>query len=80
MKLPITLVHKYNDIADAEEHIKSEWRELGVLMRRYRKAKLLSLRQLAKLMGCSAPFLSDMELGCRHYTKRWAEKAMEVLK
>lgn len=39
---------------------------LGEFLRLKRDEKDLSLRELAKLIGCTAPFLSDIELGRRH--------------
>lgn len=40
----------------------------GAKMRRHRKAYGISLRALAKAMGISAPFLSDLELGRRNWS------------
>ena len=39
---------------------------LGDRIRELRDKKDLSLRELAKKLGCSAPFLSDIELGRRY--------------
>jgi transcriptional regulator with XRE-family HTH domain len=38
---------------------------LGELIRKLRDERDLSLRELASKLGCSAPFLSDIELGRR---------------
>lgn len=40
----------------------------GQIVRSKRLAKGLSLRSLAKAMGFSAPFVSDLELGRRNWT------------
>lgn len=39
---------------------------LGEYVRNMRDEKDLSLRELAEKLGCSAPFLYDIELGRRH--------------
>ena len=39
---------------------------LGQRIRELREARDLSLRELAKKLGCSAAFLSDIELGRRY--------------
>ncbi len=39
---------------------------LGGRIRQLREEKDISLRELAKTIGVSAPFLSDVELGRRH--------------
>lgn len=39
---------------------------LGDFIRELREGKDLSVRELAKRLGLSAPFLSDVELGRRH--------------
>lgn len=41
-------------------------RTLGQRIRELRETKDLSVRELAKRLGLSAPFLSDVELGRRH--------------
>jgi transcriptional regulator with XRE-family HTH domain len=38
---------------------------LGEIIRKVRDERDLSLRELASKLGCSAPFLSDIELGRR---------------
>lgn len=40
----------------------------GAEMRRLRKEKGISGRQMAKLLHISAPYLSDLELGRRHWS------------
>ncbi len=46
----------------------------GKLMRKFRIEKGESLRSVAKRMGVSAPFLSDLELGRRHWTEEKVEQ------
>lgn len=40
---------------------------LGQAMRRTRQTVAISLREMAKRMGISASYLSDLELGRRHW-------------
>jgi transcriptional regulator with XRE-family HTH domain len=42
----------------------------GTSLREVRVAAGLSLRQMARLIGCSAPYLSDVELRRRRATPR----------
>lgn len=50
---------------ECEQNRMAAHREVGAELRRERKAKGLSLRKVADEIGCSAPFLSDCELGRR---------------
>ena len=43
---------------------------LGERIRELREARDLSLRELAKKLGCSAAFLSDIELGRRYPSEK----------
>ena len=69
------------------DRITNEWRkkndaimlEVGTAMREERKRCNISLRSLAKQIGCSAPFLSDLEIGNRKYSIEWCRKAMAIL-
>ena len=69
------------------DRITNEWRkkhdailrEVGHEMRKERERRKVSLRSLAKQLGCSAPFLSDMERGNRKYSIEWCRKAMAIL-
>ena len=56
--------------------------EVGVLMRAMRmmSPRKISLRECARKMGCSAPFLSDMEKGRRTQSIEWIDKLERVLK
>lgn len=69
------------------DRITAEWRkrhdailrDVGHEMRKERESRKVSLRSLAKHLGCSAPFLSDMERGNRKYSIEWCRKAMSIL-
>jgi hypothetical protein len=50
---------------ECEQNRKAAHQAVGIELRRERVAKGLSLRKLAEEIGCSAPFLSDCELGRR---------------
>lgn len=54
-------------------------KEIGSGMRKARKAAGVSLRELARRMGCSAPYLSDMEIGNREYSSRWMFLALKKM-
>jgi transcriptional regulator with XRE-family HTH domain len=51
----------------------------GEKLRELREAKGLSLRELAEKVGCSAAFLSDVELGRRHTSDQLFVKIAQVL-
>ena len=69
------------------DSLKNEWRkkhnailrEVGGSMRSARESSNVSLRTLAKRLGCSAPFLSDMERGNRKYSIEWCNKSFAAL-
>ena len=44
----------------------------GAAMRQLRKAHNISLREIARRMDFSAPFISDLELGRRNWTSKLA--------
>ena len=52
---------------------------LGQYIRELREEKDLSLREFAKRLGLSAPFVSDIELGRRFPSDEVLEKMAEVL-
>jgi transcriptional regulator with XRE-family HTH domain len=45
----------------------------GTTLRKLRKSKHLSVREVARRMDLSAPYVSDLELGRRH----WSEDLIE---
>lgn len=53
---------------------------LGERIRELREQYDLSVRDLAKKLGLSAPFLSDIELGRRHPSKDVLERLASILK
>ena len=53
---------------------------LGCYIRDLREKQDLSLRELAKNIGCSAAFLSDVELNRRHPTDDMLERIAIALK
>lgn len=69
------------------DRITNEWRkkhdailrEVGHEMRKERERRKVSLQSLAKQLGCSAPFLSDMERGDRKYSIDRCRKALAIL-
>ena len=53
---------------------------LGQKIRELREDADISLRELAKRLGVSAPFLSDVELGRRFPSEEVFEKLAQILK
>lgn len=53
--------------------------KFGEKVRELREIKDLSLRDLAEKIGCSAAFLSDVELGRRHPSDELFKKLAKVL-
>ena len=44
---------------------------IGEALRRRREARDISLRSMAKKIGISAPYLSDLERGNRHWNQKY---------
>jgi transcriptional regulator with XRE-family HTH domain len=53
---------------------------LGQRIRELRDAHDISLRELAKKLGCSAAYWSDVELGRRHASEAMLREAARILK
>lgn len=53
---------------------------LGQYIRELRDQRDLSLREFAKQLGCSAPFLSDIELGRRFPSETMLQDIARLLK
>lgn len=53
--------------------------EAGRIIRQRREKSGMSLRRLAKEMGYSAPFVSDLELGRRNWTEETFNNAIKIL-
>ncbi len=51
----------------------------GAFVRECREEKGYSVRSFAKLLGCSAAYLSDIEKGNRYAPKKYLDKIFEVL-
>lgn len=64
---------------NAERIIKESTDGLGQVMGNARKTCDISLRECAKLIGCSAAHLSDMERGNRTYASKWIIRMRELL-
>ncbi len=52
---------------------------LGEYIRRVRDARDISLREIARQIGCTPPFLSDIELGRRHPSEKVLVQIAKVL-
>ena len=71
--------------AGADDILKKEFRycvnhdRIGQLIRERRKKAGMSLRSMAKWMGISAPYLSDLEIGNRPWPQSRIEHATEIL-
>jgi|HubBroStandDraft_1064217.scaffolds.fasta_scaffold02417_3 transcriptional regulator with XRE-family HTH domain len=50
----------------------------GAAMRQLRKAHNISLREIARRMGLSAPFISDLERGRRNWNANMALQYMKA--
>ena len=50
----------------------------GAAMRQLRKAHNISLREIARRMDFSAPFISDLELGRRNWNSKMALEYMSA--
>lgn len=53
---------------------------MGQEMRKAREAAGLSLRETARRLSITAPFLSDMERGRRNATVKWVQKMSKLIK
>ena len=62
------------------ENVAQSWRLFGEKVRDARKAAGVSGREMARRMGISAPTLSDLELGRRHWTLPRLRQFLEQLK
>ena len=58
----------------------ADHRPLGAEMRRRREAKGFALREVARRLGISAPFLSDLELGRRNWTEELRDSFLKAIK
>lgn len=75
-------LRKEKDIVDLKEIMKSEnvdEHTFGIFVRECREEKGHSVRSFAKLLGCSAAYLSDIEKGNRYAPKKYLDKIFEAL-
>lgn len=54
--------------------------ETGICNQTLRRMRRLSLREVARRMGLSAPFVSDLERGRRNWTEDLDERYARALK
>jgi hypothetical protein len=75
-------VDRLNDCEDAlgkaNEALGDAWNEFGRILRKLRESRNMSLRDVAKKLGISAPYLSDVELGRRRMTDDRVESCLNL--
>lgn len=52
-------------MGNRQVHFRTDWKKVGATMRSCRVHAKISLREMAKYLGKSAPYVSDVELGRR---------------
>jgi DNA-binding transcriptional regulator YiaG len=67
-------------LKQAQENYRQTQVYLGNQARVARQKAGLSVREVARRMGVSAPFLSDMERGNRHWTTKQTQAWKEAIK
>lgn len=55
-------------------------RQIGARLRELRKQKEITGREMARRLGITAPYLSDMELGRRGWSTKWIQAFEKALK
>ena len=60
--------------------IRAQWRLLGSRLKEARLNAGVGLRELARQMKVSAPFVADMEKGARHYSPKYVRAATAVFR
>jgi len=63
-----------------KEEVVIDHKATGEAMRKHRTDADLSIRQVAKVYGVSAPYISDLENGNRNWTEERAAQYMEAIK
>ena len=65
------------------EKLKLRWRQcqsrVGAELKRRRALAKIGLREMARAIGCSAPFLSDLESGRRDWTGEWVMRVEQMM-
>lgn len=78
------LVRMLADLQSAEESTRKARQAtraaVGIEIRAERERVGMSLRAMSAKVGCSAPFLSDMELGRRGQSIEWVTKILNAAK
>ena len=75
-------LERNQDIVKLKEIMRSsnvDKNTFGAFVRECREEKGWSVRSFAKLLGCSAAYLSDIEKGNRYAPKKHLDKIFEVL-
>lgn len=74
-------VRENNDwFAECQKKWRGEHANIGAAAKAHRQTANLSLRETARRMGVSAPFLSDLELGKRNWTVAAVNKWLKVMR
>lgn len=68
-----------NDVDKAKFHLDTARTELGFTLRVQRLAKNIALREIARQMSVSAPYLYDVETGRRTASDRFYTKIIKIL-
>lgn len=66
-------------LREATQGTRTANRELGEALRFYREQRGISLRSIAKHLKCSAPYVSDCELGRRTFSDKHREAYLDFL-
>jgi len=73
-----TLNEREDALGKANEALGDAWNEFGRVLRKLRESRDMSLRDAAKKLGISAPYLSDVELGRRRMTDDRVESCLNL--
>lgn len=67
------------DLHTTKRGLSRAYKTLGQRMAEERTRRGIGLRQLARQLGISPPYLSQMETNARNYTPEWAKKAIQEM-
>lgn len=80
LRAAVDAVHAAEDnLEQAQTRLAVAEQRQGFALRDVRKYRGLSLRECAKTLGVSAPYLSDVEHGRRHIGENKLERYMDLL-
>lgn len=65
------LVEAQAGIDRAKKEFQNAQEIIGAMMRQKRLQKEITLREMARRLNCSAPYLVDLELGRRNWSLAW---------